>query len=234
MGCVYRRQSGRTSGARAQRAEGDARRSGDTPPAESGARLFPIVEVNAAVGEQLVGLVPFARDDHEIVVTRQLDCRLDGAATIDLHEQALIRARYGTRAGDDVGSDCLRRLGTRVVRGHDDLVAQLHRDPTHDRSLTTIAIAAAAEHRDDAPRPELAGAAQQALQRIRLVRVIDGDSKVLTTVDQLETPRNGRRGGQSPANVLQIQTERDPDPDGGEGVMDVVVAEMRQHHRGAA
>ena len=80
------------------------------PPPQGRARLLAVVEVDAAIGEHLVGLVPFTGNEHEIAGLRQLDGHVDGPTAVGLD----IHARRGcgdlADANQDVRDDALRRL----------------------------------------------------------------------------------------------------------------------------
>ena len=55
------------------------------------------------------------------------------------------------RRGLDLGEDGARIFRARIVAGGDDEVASLARGLTHLGALGAVAVAAAAEERDDAP-----------------------------------------------------------------------------------
>ena len=147
-----------------------------------------------------------------------------------LDDQPVAAAGHRLGAGDDLGDDALRRLRARVVGGDHDDVAVRGGDAPHERPFAAVAVAAAAEDGDDASWRQVAGAAQQAFERIGLVRIVDGDGEVLAAVDQLEAAGHGRRRRQAGANGGGVEAERETDADGGKRVVDVEVAEVRHVH----
>ena len=75
----------------------------------------------------------------------------------------------------DLFDDAVRILAARVVRRHDDEVAQPAGDRAHQRTLRAIAIAAAAEHRDQPAARQRPRRLEQVAQRVVGVRVVDDD-----------------------------------------------------------
>ncbi len=95
--------------------------------------------------------------------------------------------------------DGLGRLAARVVRGHDHGVGEPRGHRTHERALGAVAIAPAAEDRDDPLGPQLPDGLQEVLERVVGVGVVHDDREVLARVHALEPPgdageaRRGRR-----------------------------------------
>ena len=109
----------------------------------------------------------------------------DRQTAIRIHEQrrgrtlrcAGIHRRHDAEL--DFFDDAKRILGPRVVRGQDDQIAQSRRHGTHQRPLRAIAIAAAAEDRDQTALRQRPRRLEQVLQRIVGVRVVDDDAHVV-------------------------------------------------------
>ncbi len=105
------------------------------------------------------------------------------------------------QAGLDLGEDGGGIFGAGIVAGGDDEIAALARGLAHFRALGAVAVAAAAEERDDARAGcggHLAGERGQVAQRVVGVRVVDDDGEGLARVDGLKAAGNGlevRDGG---------------------------------------
>src|SRR5207302_4688148 len=69
-------------------------------------------------------------------------------------------------------------------------VREVARDAAHHGPLPPVPIAAAAEDAQDASRRELARRPEDALERTRLVRVVDDHRERLAFVDGLEPARH--------------------------------------------
>ena len=119
------------------------------------ARHRHVVERQHAVADHLVLLVSLAGDQHEIAGPRQLD-RLARSPRADRRSSAAAGRCRGAcrrvRPAANLLDDPDRILGARIVRRHDDQIAQPAGDGAHQRTLGPIAIAAAAEHRDQRGR----------------------------------------------------------------------------------
>ena len=80
-------------------------------------------------------------------------------------------------------------------------------DPAHERALAAVAVAAAAEDAEHARRGAmLARGAQDVLQRVGRVRVVDDDREVLALVDRLEAPRHLADGRAAPRRSTSSST----------------------------
>ena len=76
------------------------------------------------------------------------------------------------RRRHDFGPDRCGILRARIVIGDDDDVGKPRRHFTHDRAFALVAVAAAAENRDDTARRERSDRSQHIFQRIRLMGII--------------------------------------------------------------
>ena len=101
-------------------------------------------------------------------------------------------ARAG-RAGQDLGADRRRLLAARVVVGDDDDVGLLDGDAAHDRPLAPVAIAAAAEHADEAAGGEGPQRIERRRERLGLVRVVDDGEAAALLADDLEPALHARQ-----------------------------------------
>ena len=157
------------------------------PARQRGARDLDVVERQRPVADDLVLLVPLAGDEH----------RSPRLASVIARS---IASRRSTIASDGVPRVCpfgaIRSAGMTIprwissmirsgssLRGLSevtiDQVAEARGDGAHQRALRAIAIAAAAEHGDDAAGRERPRGLEQVLQRVVGMRVVDDDADVV-------------------------------------------------------
>ena len=86
-------------------------------------------------------------EQDDVAGLRGTDRALDGGATVFFDDEWRVRL---ANAGDDLFDDGGGPLAARVVAGHDDQVAGFSGGKAHLRTLGAVAVAAAAEERDDA------------------------------------------------------------------------------------
>ena len=114
---------------------------------------------------------------------------------------------------EDLGDDRVRVLGARVVGGDDADVGQLGPDAAHQRALLAVAVAAAAEDADQPAAGDDARRAQDVLERVGRVRVVDEHREGLALVHGLEAPRNALRPRKRAAAALAAGSRaRSPRP----------------------
>ena len=139
---------------------------------DSCAGLFLIVKVDRLILEDLVVLVTLAEDDDDIVLLGHLDGAVDGMAAV--HDELMVlRADGLIDALFDLREDELRVLRARVVRRRNDDIRELRREAAHDWALRAVAVAAAAEDRDDALLRDLARRLEDVLNAVRCMRIVD-------------------------------------------------------------
>ena len=137
-------------------------------------------------------------------------------------------------AGDarkDLVDDRIGVFGARVVGRDDDVVGELGRDPSHDGALGPVAVAAAPEDDDDAPAAglrERADRPQHALERRRLVRVVDEHRQPAVVLDALEAAGHDGDGRERRGDLGGRESERDAGGRRGEEVLGVRPAEERR------
>ncbi len=126
-------------------------RRSPTATSQRAACHFPVIEGENAVADLLILLMTFACDEHDIAGLCDIYGVLDCLTPID-HAVNLRSSIGGLDSGGnapfDLFDDPLRVLASRVVRRDDDDVAQPGRDHTHERPFGPVAVATAAEHRD--------------------------------------------------------------------------------------
>src|SRR6185437_14242889 len=93
-------------------------------------------------------------------------------------------------SGEHLVNNCRRVFAAWIVRSDDRDVRELVCDPSHERTFGAVPITAAAEDADDPVAGELASGAEDVLERVRLVRVVDDDRERLAHVDRLEPAGN--------------------------------------------
>src|SRR5690606_29388185 len=113
------------------------------PATQGQSSLFEIGERQALTEDLLVGLVPFAGNQHHIVRPRLTDGARDRLRAVD----HLLGHRAGT--GSDRLDDAQRVFRARVVAGDDHTIGERTGDLAHHRALARVAIATAAEHADE-------------------------------------------------------------------------------------
>jgi len=184
-----------------------------------------VVERKLASGFELLSLlVALARDDDDVARPGELDGALDRRAPVD----------DGLDAGavadplEDLRDDRLWILGARIVGRDDHRVGQARGDLPHQRPLAAITVAAAAERADDAGVRQLAGGAQDVVQRVRRVRVVDDDGEGLAFVDRLEAAGDAAGLRHGAHDRLLGDTQAAGDCDGAQDVEDVEAAGQRR------
>ncbi len=137
------------------------------------------------------------------------DRRPDRLAPVaDLQDpQAGPRVRLGLRAGQQLGADPGRVLGSRIVVGHDQQVRPPRRLRAHHRPLPGVPVAAGADHHDDPAVDGVPDGVDHRSQRGRLVRVVDDREEVLARVDALQ-PAGHRHRAERGCGRLHVPAER--------------------------
>ena len=157
------------------------------PLRERRARHVAIAERMAAAGDLLVGLVALAREQHDVAGARLVH------RGEDRHLAVLDRlGRAAGNAREHLLDDRVRILAARIVAGDDHVVGEPRGRRAHERALAGIALAAAAEHADQARAraPPRAQRLERLLERIRRVRVVDDHER-----EPLPPPTRSSRPG---------------------------------------
>ena len=168
--------------------------------------------------------------DHEDVPAAGATDRLgDGLPAV--HEKRGGASRFGD-ARLNVPKDRLGLFRARVVRCHDHVVGQVHRDAPHLRPLAPVAIAPASEDHEDATfggMGQRARGLQDPLERPWLVRVVDEKREAERVRNSLH-PSGDRGHGREPLGDLpRRKAERASDGRGGEQVCGVGQAQQGRH-----
>src|SRR5690625_3089568 len=132
--------------------------------------LGSVIERDAFVADNLVGLVSFAGYKHDVSRACRYRRQPDGLAPVNNPVSSFGRVHPST----DVVHDCLRLFGARVVAGYDNMVGKRLCDRSHDAPLRGVPVASATE---DAPYL-LIGSSRftDGLERSEERRVGSGDS----------------------------------------------------------
>src|SRR5699024_6332946 len=84
-----------------------------------------------------------------------------------------------TDTGDDFGGNGLRRFAARVVVGNPQAIGMPSRGRPHQRAFAAVTVAAATEYAVHPTGNMSADGLQRLLQRIRRVRVINHDQRLI-------------------------------------------------------
>ena len=106
--------------------------------------------------------------------------------------------------------------------------APRHRDLPHQRALGPVPISPCAEDDDHAPLAEVSCRAQDGLQRVGGVRVVDQRGERLPGVDRLEPPGDLRHARNALLDGLLVEVEQQSGGHGTEHVLDVEDAAERR------
>ena len=164
-----------------------------------------VVEVDRPVGEDLVVLVALARDQHRVagLGESRSPARSRAARSTSTSHVAPVEPQPVL----DLQDDADRVLGPRVVARHDDVVGRAAAAAVaHQRALVGVAIAAAAEHGDDAARGDRPDRRDRLLERVRRVRVVDEHRERLTVSRPARAVPGTCGAGSSPATTVARPT----------------------------
>src|SRR5207244_8138534 len=194
-------------------------------PPEGTPHLLAVVEMALHGADDLVVLVPLAGHQDEIARARVADGERDRRAPVWFDDVAG-HAR-GTHALLDVREDAQRILGARVVGGEDDEVAPPRGGLAHEGPLAPVAVAAAAEDRDQPPARERTEHVERTRERVGRVCVVDHHGEARPG-DLLEPPGRRLRGREAARDRRRRRPER---PGCGRGSQDVL--QVRRAHEPA-
>ena len=149
------------------------------------------------------------------------------ACAVGLHDMRHVGA---ADAHQGIVHDGQRIFGARVVAGQHHEVAGFGGRLPHQRTLGAVAVAAAAEKRDDALGVEPAGHGDDVAQRIVGMRVVHHDDEGLAFIDALEAPGHGLQIGDAARDHFGRQAVGQAGRTGGKNVIDVDLADQRRFH----
>ena len=141
------------------------------------------------------------------------------------------QSRHRAHALLHIVDDRVRILRARVVRRHHGQIGELGGQLAHDRALAPVAVAATAEHHDDAARCERAQCTERALERIGRVRVVT-QYGTGTIADELHPPGHLWRRRESCRHLGDRVIQRQRARRRRQRVGHVEVAQQRQGHLG--
>lgn len=130
-------------------------------------------------------------------------------------------SRHLGGAREHRGEDGQGVLGAGVVGGEDGGVGEPGHGRAHRHPLGPVPVAAAAEHHVQLALGHLAQGAQDRLDGVRLVGVVDDGEVRLALVDPLQTARDARYGGDAVRGGLRVDPRDGEGDDRGEGVRHV-------------
>ena len=117
----------------------------------------------------LIVFMSFSRNKKNVVLTRKFDGAADCGGTI--HDSFIFCT--AREPGFRFGDDCLRRFRAGIVAGKDGEIGESAADLRHARTFAPVAVAAAAEKRDEASSAERPQGGQNPFQSIIGMRVVD-------------------------------------------------------------
>ena len=194
----------------------------------SAARASSASENGSVVAaDDLAGLVTLAGDHERVAVGEHRDSSANGRAPIaDLERRR--------RGGEDLGANGGGVLGARIVVGHDRHIGEAGRSRAHHRPLARIAVAAAAEHQDEAAAHEWPQGRERFLERIGLVGVIDEHRRAADLADTLQASRRAAQLLHRMKHRVGFAASRDAEPGRDQRVRDLEVAGQRKLQTPAA
>src|SRR3974390_2024112 len=116
--------------------------------AKESARDFPVVKLNGPLAQNLVVLVPLARQEHHVARTRLVQRSRNRFLAVWLDDDLCLGA---LDSHNRVIDDQQRVLAPRIVRRQDDNVAGLARGFAHEWALRAGAGPAATKQSDHTP-----------------------------------------------------------------------------------
>ena len=136
--------------------------------------------------------MPLAGDQDNVAWLGQLYCARDRFRAIG-NLLVMIRLKPHFNFGDDR----VRIFFPWIIRSDDAEIGILIHNPTHKRPFLPVAIAAASEDDDEAPRRKFAERFDDIEQRVVRVRVVDKNLKLPFRRNSFESSRNLRRSRQA-------------------------------------
>src|SRR4051812_48421791 len=174
--------------------------------------------------------VGLAAGEDDVARAGLLDGEGDGLfAVVDLPEVAALDAALCGHGGGYLGGYVLHSLCARVLGGYDGEVGEAARDVAHEGALLTVAEARGAENDN---HPAAAGGRQVAGELEGLFEGIGGVGEIDHHVeaegpglgDPLHAPAHLGDGGEAAGDGILGGAEGEGGGDGGQGVVDVVLA----------
>src|ERR1041385_9257553 len=181
-----------------------------TPLSQRRPRYFLVVEMKRLASDDLIILVPLARDQHQITIARfgdRLVNRLGAIRDLAIRLPCLLNSFLS------VAKNLFGILCARIAGGENHHTAQPSRRFPHRSALRSIGVPATAKDRDDLSLHHLARRTQHIQQRVVAVRVVNHYRKVAVMDHTLETSRRAgtllqRRGDEVEA-VAERKSTRD-------------------------
>ena len=103
----------------------------------------------------------------------------------------VLACRHILQCRKDFVDNQLRILGTRIIGGNNDIVSQLQRQRTHQRTLFVVTVTAASEHNPQLTAGNGARCFQHVLQTVWSMCVVYNNSIRLSCLNKLETIDKG-------------------------------------------
>ena len=173
-------------------------------------------------------LVPLASEQDRVAEPGQPDRPRDrGAAVVDDPQVLALVAAALERAAGDLAVDRIGVLAARILVGHDHRIRQAGGDPPHLGALEDVALSRRAEHHQQATGGDRPQDAEDLLQRVRRVGVVDDDRERLAKIHAFHAARRAPCMGQGHPRDLGVDPPSQGEGERGEGVLDVEGAGQR-------
>src|SRR5881396_189772 len=173
-----------------------------TPRDDLQSRDLDIIERDRVVPELLISFVPLTGNQHNVARSRERNSTIDCLGAID---DFFIPIR--TQSLFDLANDGVWIFLAGIIRGDDGVVSKAICHLGHERALLPVAIAAAAENRNQTLRGEFAKSFQNVAERVGRMRVIDEYLELSLCRNQFQTPGHLRRLGKAKHRISQIDSE---------------------------
>ena len=186
-----------------------------------------VVEVVFYVADDLIGFVPFARDEQDVARPGEHCGGADGLGTVDDAQEP----GAGVEAGGHLVEDRPGRLVARVVRGEDGRIGVFHRDLRHLGPFGAVAVAAAAADDDQLLRrgADLLDGLDDVFQCVGRMRIVDDGRGSILRPHEFEAPAHGmehahraqhfgavesqqHRGAVDGQQVIGVEASYEPNP----------------------
>src|SRR5256885_1298500 len=167
-------------------------------------------------------LVTLAGEDHGVLgrgAANGLAHRL--AAIVDDDVVGAFALARADRALLDLLEDFCRLLEAWVLLRDHEEVRVFRSDLREHRPLRAVALAGAAEDRDELSFRERAEEAEDLVERLRRMRVVDDHAEGLPAFDTLHAPAHGARPRERLARVLQRRARRETGGGRGQRAVDI-------------
>ena len=148
-------------------------------------RNLNVFKRNSVIGKLLIIFVTFARDQDDVTRLCDFDCLGNRLRAVgDFFKMIAAKTFF------NFGDNFIRIFFPRIIGGDDGVIRVLIDNLTHERPFLAVAITAATEDNNQAPRSEFAQSFENVEQRVGRVRVIDKNLELPLRRNDFETAGN--------------------------------------------